>query len=156
MNSVSVNKTTLQWSLLLLRLGVFLVFAMWTLDKFINPGHAAVVFEKYYKIPGMSSAFTYAVGGVQVAIILLFASGTFRTWSYAAVTILHAVSTFSAYNQYLDPWTKPNLLFFAAFPMLAACLALWLLREHDNMLSIDAMRNPSVEPRLSTQDTITA
>ncbi len=32
-------------ALLLLRLSVFLVFLMWILDKFINPDHAAAIFD---------------------------------------------------------------------------------------------------------------
>jgi hypothetical protein len=32
-------------ALLLLRLSVFLVMFMWTLDKFLNPGHTAQVYS---------------------------------------------------------------------------------------------------------------
>jgi hypothetical protein len=45
------------------------------------------------------------------------------------VLLLHAVSTFSSYRQYLDPFN--NLLFFAAWPMLAACFTLYTLRDLD-------------------------
>lgn len=34
--------------LLLLRLSVFLVMLMWTLDKFVNPDHAAAIFQNFY------------------------------------------------------------------------------------------------------------
>jgi len=51
---------------------------------------------------------------------------------------MHTVSTLSSYAQYLDPFN--NLLFFAAWPMLAACVALFLLRGHDTLLSWDARR----------------
>jgi hypothetical protein len=37
-------------ALLALRLGVFIVMLMWTLDKFINPEHAALVFERFYRL----------------------------------------------------------------------------------------------------------
>ena len=48
----------LQLSLLLLRLTIFLVMFMWTIDKFVNPGHAAGIFENFYYIAGLSqSAF---------------------------------------------------------------------------------------------------
>ncbi len=40
----------------------------------------------------------------------------------------------------LDPLTDANLLFFAAWPMLAACIALFLLCEHDTLLSIGTLR----------------
>ena len=38
------------------------------------------------------------------------------------------------------PGAVGNLLFFAAWPMLAACLALYLLRDYDRLASIDARR----------------
>jgi hypothetical protein len=38
----------LQWSLLLLRLTVFLVMFMWTIDKFVNPGHAGTYWNPRY------------------------------------------------------------------------------------------------------------
>lgn len=118
-------------SLLLLRLGVFVVFLMWTLDKFVQPEHARQVFAFFYGLPGLSDVWLYGVGVLQMALVLLFGAGLFKTWTYGAVGILHAVSTFSSYPQYLSPFD--NLLFFAAWPMLAACIALFLLREHDTL-----------------------
>ena len=125
----------LQLSLLLLRLSVFLVMFMWTIDKFINPGHAAKVYEKFYYIAGMESVAMYAIGAVEMVVLLLFLAGYKKTYTYGAVLILHAVSTLSSFNQYLTPFAGPNLLFFAAWPMLAACFALFLLRDQDRMLS---------------------
>lgn len=52
-----------------------------------------------------------------------------RQYSYLAVLIMHALSTLSSFGRYLDPWTSPNLLFFAAWPMLAAIFALYYLRD---------------------------
>jgi len=135
-------KIRLALSLFLLRLGVGVVFVMWTVDKFVNPEHAAAVFDSFYRVPGLSEATAYAVGTVQMAIVLAFLAGAFRTLSYLAILLMHAVSTLMSYEKYLDPWTSPNLLFFAAFPMLAACAALWLLRRHDTMASVDARRRP--------------
>lgn len=43
-------------ALLLLRLGVFIVMIMWTLDKFINPQHSEAVFENFYGLGGLSDA----------------------------------------------------------------------------------------------------
>ena len=118
-------------SLLLLRLGIAIVFIMWTVDKFVNPAHAAAVFEKFYKIPSLSTTAAYVVGGLQMIIVLAFTAGYLRTWTYGFVLVLHAISTFSSWAKYIDPWTYPHLLFFAAIPMLSACVALWLLRDMD-------------------------
>jgi len=136
---VMVSKQKLAWCLLILRLGIATVFVMWTIDKFINPAHSAAVFEGFYKVSGLTSGLTYAIGVAQSVLILAFIAGLFRTYSYGAILILHTISTLSSYMKYIDPWTSPNLLFFAAIPMLSACILLWVLRTHD-AYTLDAWR----------------
>ena len=121
-------------SLLLLRLGVFLVITMWTLDKFFNPGHAAAIFEKFYAIGGMGEGIVIAIAVIEMVLLLLFVTGVKKTLTYGLVLLLHAGSTFSAFKQYLDPFD--HLLFFAAWPMLAACVALFMLREIDTCFTL--------------------
>lgn len=141
------------WSLLMIRAGIATVFFMWTIDKFINPGHAAAVFKKFYMIPSLSSVAAYVIGGVQMAIILAFLAGFLRTWSYGIVLTLHAISTFSSWGKYIDPWTYPNLLFFAAIPMLAACVGLWLMRDLDTYTVDGLLEKKSVISSRATADT---
>ncbi len=45
--------------------------------------------------------------------------------------LLHGLSTLAGFRQYLAPFQGPNLLFFAAWPALAGCIALYLLRDLD-------------------------
>ena len=123
-------------ALLLLRTGVFIVMAIWTIDKFVNPDHTARVFAAFYFIPGLSETAAYLVGVLQAALVLAFACGFARRLSYGAVLAMHAVSTLSSWGRYLDPWTTPNLLFFAAWPMLAALIALYLLRDADVLFTV--------------------
>ena len=52
---MSEHDQKLQLSLLFLRLTVFLVMFMWTINKFINPGDAEKVYEKFYYIAGLGS-----------------------------------------------------------------------------------------------------
>ena len=129
------HEKKLQLSLLFLRVTVFLVMFMWTIDKFVNPGHAAKVYESFYYIAGLESVVMYAIGAAEMVLLLLFLAGYKKTLTYGAVLILHAVSTLSSFNQYLAPFEGPNLLFFATWPMLAACFTLFLLRDQDRMLS---------------------
>ncbi len=132
--TVAVPRETLGWSLLLLRLGVFIVFLMWTLDKLVQPDHAAAIYENFYFIGGLSTGIFYLIGGVQMLIILAFVAGVFKKWTYGAILVFHAISTFSSWAQYLDAFN--NLLFFAAWPMLAACVALFLLRDFDTKCTV--------------------
>ena len=120
-------------SLLLLRLSVFLVMLMWTIDKILNPDHAAAVYEKFYFIGGVSPTLLLGIALAELALLLAFVAGIAKTYTYGAVLLLHAVSTLSSYQQYLNPFEGPNLLFFAAWPMLAACLALFWLRAEDRL-----------------------
>ncbi|WP_201550772.1 hypothetical protein [Psychrobacter fjordensis] len=118
-------------SLLLLRLGIFTVFLFWTLDKFINPDHAAGVMSKFYGMENMGDSIFYVMGAVQLILIILFVVGLFKTWTYGILLLAHAGSTFSTFALYLEPFD--NLLFFAAWPMLAACITLFLMRDWDTL-----------------------
>ncbi|MCO4755580.1 MAG: hypothetical protein KC478_13955 [Bacteriovoracaceae bacterium] len=129
-----MENKNLKVALLALRLGVFIVMFMWTLDKFINPAHSMAVWGKFYFLGGMSETIMYIAGGAQMIVVLMFLAGFAKRFSYAVILLLHSVSTFSAFAKYLEPWS--NLLFFAAWPMLAACLALFLLRDEDTLFNV--------------------
>ncbi len=133
-------------SLLSLRLGVFLVMLMWTLDKFINPAHSAKVFEGFYAMGGMGHGLLMALGILELLLLLLFLGGIWRRFSYGTVLLLHAISTFASFGKYLDPFN--NLLFFAAWPMLAACITLYLLRNWDT-LGVVGRRAPAETGRVA-------
>ena len=120
-------------ALFLLRLGVFIVMLMWTLDKFVNPEHAGVVYERFYMIGGMGATALLVIGLVELALIFGFLLGVKKTITYGAVLALHAISTLSSYQQYMG---FDNLLFFAALPMLAACYALFSLRDLDTKYTL--------------------
>ncbi len=116
-------------ALLLLRLSVFLVMFMWTMDKFLNPGHAAQVYTYFYRVGGLANGVFYAIGAGELLLLLAFLVGYQKRFTYGAVLVLHAMSTLAAFRQYLAPLS--NLLFFAAWPMLAGCFALYTLRDLD-------------------------
>ena len=128
------SKRNTQLSLFLLRVGVFIVMAMWSLDKLLAPDHAAAVFENFYYISGIGSEILLVIGLVQLAIEIAFVLGLWKFWTYGFVLVTHAISTLSSWQQYLDAFN--NMLFLAAIPMLAACIALFLLRKEDRMLTI--------------------
>lgn len=124
----------IRWSLLGLRLGVFLVMLMWTLDKFVQPEHSAKVFQGFYGLGGLSTEIFWVLGALELLLLAAFVTGSWKRWSYGLVLVLHGVSTLSPFKQYLDPFN--NLLFFAAWPMLAACVALYLLRDQDQQWTL--------------------
>ena len=96
------------------------------------------MFETFYQLPGVGSSVFAALGSAQLALTAAFAAGLAKRVTYGGVLALHAISTFSSYRQFLDPFG--HLLFFAAWPMLAACLALYLLRDHDTLGTVRGAR----------------
>lgn len=127
------EQNRIEWALFLLRLGVFIVMCAWTLDKFITPDHAAKVFESFYFIGGIGKEIMIFIGVAELLIILAFLAGLQKRFTYGFVMAIHGISTLSSWKQYT---IDINLLFFAAWPMLAACVALYLLRDLDNKFTI--------------------
>ena len=124
----------LSLSLLLLRLSLGLVMMVWAFDKILNPGHGAAVLEGFYGLPGTGEQLIRAIGIVQGVIVLGFVLGIAKTWTYGAVLLMHSVTTLVSWSAYLEP--LKNILFFAAWPMLAACITLFLLRHQDRIASL--------------------
>jgi len=127
-------------ALLVLRVTVFLVMLIWTIDKFVRPAHAMSVYEHFYFLRGLGPAIIYSIGVVEVALLIAFVMGFAPQLTYGLVLLIHAVSTFSSFRQYLHPFEGPNILFFAAWRMLGACFALYYLRDLDTVWSIRSRR----------------
>ncbi len=134
--------TRLEASLLLMRLAVAAFLLVWALDKVIAPDHAKAVFSHFYTVSDLSPQILVGLGFAQIGIIAAFAAGFARFWTYGAVLLMHAASTAATYTHLIRPWAEGSqLLFWAAVPVLAAIIALFLLRDWDRMLSIDAARS---------------
>ena len=127
-------------ALLVLRVTVFLVMLIWTIDKFVRPAHAAAVFEHFYFLHGLGAAIIYSVAVAELFLLVGFVIGFAPRLTYGLVLLLHAVSTVSSFRQYLHPYEGSNILFFAAWPMLGACFALYYLRDRDTIWSVCGRR----------------
>ncbi|WAJ71694.1 hypothetical protein [Catenovulum adriaticum] len=138
-NSTQISQQqvkSIQISLFALRLGVFIVMFVWMIDKFINPSHNIAIFKSFYAIDGLSISLTYVIGIVQAILVFSFLAGFKKRISYGLIFILHGASTLFSFPRYLEPFD--NMLFFAAWPMWAACFALYLLRDLDTLFTVRA------------------
>lgn len=129
--------TKLRFSLLFMRASVLLVMLMWTVDKFVNPSHAAKILDKFYAISGVGTQIVVAMAIAELILLAMFFLGIKKTFSYGLVLALHGASTLSSFGQYFTPFEGNHLLFFAAWPMLAACVMLFLFRDEDRLLQVD-------------------
>ncbi|KTD23082.1 hypothetical protein [Legionella israelensis] len=129
-------------SLFSMRITVFIVMLMWTVDKLVRPEHASTVYETFYGLSGIMGHMMQAVGVLELILILGFLLGLFKSITYLLVLIFHTISAFSTIGAYFTPFTGNHLLFFAALPMWAACLSLYLLRDKDTLLSLSKNIHP--------------
>ncbi|HPF45478.1 MAG: hypothetical protein KDF58_01950 [Alphaproteobacteria bacterium] len=129
---LSSQRRNIEISLLLIRLTVFLVMLVWTIDKFTNPGHGARILESFYFIEGAGETIVMMMGAIEIVLIFAFVAGLWKKYTYGIILILHGLTTFASWKQYLEM----NLLFYAAWPMLAACITLYLLRDLDVKFSL--------------------
>ncbi|MEO1207355.1 MAG: hypothetical protein AAFV45_13600 [Pseudomonadota bacterium] len=125
----------IQVSLLIMRWSIAAFLLVWGFDKILASDRAVSTFSKFYM--QMSDTTIIAVLGIaQIVLILAFALGAFKTLTYGAITVMHAVSTFASWERYLAPFDRPNILFFAAILVLGALIALFIMRRRDTLLII--------------------
>jgi len=123
-----------------LRIGMFLFMLVWTLEKLIEPAAYQGIFLNFY---GLDLGVTpvYALGILQLAVLMAFVSGAFKTASYGLVLAMNLISLLVSYRQILDPYDGANQLFVASIPVAAASLVLFLLRDRDTWLTVARQTN---------------
>ncbi|MEL7028166.1 MAG: DoxX protein, partial [Pseudomonadota bacterium] len=118
------STATLRVSLLVMRLTMAAFFVPWVAAKLLTPPTTQAIFATFYFVPELPLAASYALGGAQALIVLLFALGLFKLFSYGAMLLMHAASTLSTWERLITPSVEHNILFWAAVPALGAMIAL--------------------------------
>ncbi len=112
-------------------LGIFLL--QWSVEKFIVPDAAIRIAQTFYGVI-LPQGATLVLGVPELLLALALLIGVFRRWTYGIACLIHAVSVAVTWRQLLDPYGLAkigNHLFVAGVPVLAAFLALYLLRDWD-------------------------
>ena len=137
------DERKLQVSLAIIRISTAIFFLVWSLRKIIQPESTQKIFSKFYMME-VSPIFSYGVGILQTLFVIAFLVGLFKTWTYGAILGMHIVSVLSTYKQLFNPYESPNTLFWAAVPALGGLIALFLLRDKDEFLTVKMGRHLSV------------
>ena len=127
----------IQVSLAIIRISTAIFFLIWSLRKLIQPESTQKIFSNFYFME-VPLAFSYVAGVIQTLIILAFLVGLFKTWTYGALLGMHIVSVLSTSQRLLNPYESPNTLFWAAVPALGGLIALFLLRDKDEWLTVNS------------------
>ena len=118
-----------------LRIGLAILFLIWALDKLLKVEHGQAVFGAFYGQEGISTTIVYALGALQLLLVLAFAAGAFKTVTYGALLLMHLATTIVSLKLHADPFGTPNILFWANWPILGGLIALFLMRKYNTMFS---------------------
>lgn len=128
-----MTDTSVPRAILVLRIGLAIFFLQWGLEKFIVPESTIGIWQFFYGV-AINSLASYVFGAFEIALAICLLLGLSKTLTYAAATIIHAVTVLVSWRPLLDPWGDPvNHLFVASVPVLGACIALFMLRDEDTL-----------------------
>lgn len=138
---VSAQSLALALAVLRISLGLFLL--LWALEKFFIPQTTVGIWQAFYLV-NIGPGIPYLIGAAETVLAVAITVGFWRRASYGLGLLLHAVSVLATWKQLFDPWGllsggRPNHLFLAGVPVLAAFVALYLLRDAD-IYTVDGRR----------------
>lgn len=134
---------TLALALAILRISLGAFLLVWALEKFAVPQGTVGIWKSFYLI-SIGPSLPYLIGALEVVLAVAIIVGFLRTWSYGLGLAFHGISVASTWKQLIDPWglylfERPQHLFLAGVPVLAAFVTLYLLREWD-VWTVDGKR----------------
>ncbi len=127
--------------LLILRLTLGGFLFLWAIEKFIIPGKVIKLYEKFFFGIIDDITMTYVVGAVLTIMSVAFIIGVYKRWVYLYGFAIHAITVIFTWYRIVDPYGlmekgdlfrgKPEHLFLASVPVLAAFWALYVMRDSD-------------------------
>ena len=132
----------LEMGLFLVRVTIAIFMLVWAVDKIVNVQHAQGVLGNFYGWKNASAQILMVVGIAQTIILLMYAAGMYKFWTYGAVMLMHASSTIVGLPRMIPPYGPgSSMTFWAAVPVLAAMFVLFRLRERDRLFTAGSIAN---------------
>lgn len=141
----------LEVSLFIIRITAAIFLGLWATLKFHHPSWTQNIFKGSYRLESfgletLPPEVSYLLGSVQILIVLAFALGLWRTWAYGLMMLMSAAGVLGSLGSYVGfndagelvaNYAKyPRNLMLTAIPTLGALVALFILRDSDNFLSL--------------------
>ncbi len=129
-------------ALLVIRVTAAIFLGLWATLKFHRPEWQRNIFEGSYNISffTVTDNLSYFLGGIQIIIVLAFVSGFMRTYTYGLVMLMSAAGVIGSLGSFLTYYNYPKNLLLTSIPTLGALIALFILRDMDNLFSMSAKK----------------
>lgn len=127
--------------LALCRFGVFIVFFVWTLAKFIHPQHGVNIMSGHYRVAGVTEMTIHLFGAFEMVLVFALLLGFWKRWTrlFFLGISLYSVMTprvLNGYKIFFSQQTEPQILLFPGFAMLACAIAIYWMRDYDTRFSL--------------------
>lgn len=134
-NTSAPPARTLALALAILRISLGGFLLIWALEKFAVPQGTVGIWKAFYLVE-IGPTLPYIIGALETVLAIAIIVGLWRKWSYGLGLGFHTISVVSTWKQLIDPWglylfERPQHLFLAGVPVLAAFVTLYLLRDWD-------------------------
>ncbi len=129
-------------ALLIIRVTAAIFLGLWATLKFHHPEWQRNIFEGAYKVSffTVTDNLSYFLGGLQLIVVLAFVTGFMRTWSYGLMMLMSAAGVIGSIGSFMTYFNYPKNLMLTSIPTLGALIALFILRDMDNLFSLSARR----------------
>ncbi len=137
------ERRKIEVSLLIIRLSAAIFLGLWATLKFWRPEWTQNIFRGAYNIGfvEITPAIAYSLGVLQLAIVLAFAIGFQRFWTYGLMMLMSAAGVLGSLDAFGSYWNYPKNLMLTSIPTLGALTALFILRDLDNLWSVSARKS---------------
>lgn len=136
------NERRIEVALLIIRITAAIFLGLWATLKFHHPEWQRNIFEGAYNISffTVTDNLSYFLGAVQIIIVLAFVSGFLRTWTYGLMMLMSAAGVIGSLGSYMVYYNYPKNLMLTSIPTLGALVALFILRDMDNLFSLSGRK----------------
>jgi len=136
-----MNTNRIGVALFIMRITAAIFLGLWATLKFHRPEWAENIWKGAYKfehlgLENLSVEVSYGMGVIQLAIVFAFALGLWRFWTYGLMMLMSAAGVIGSLESFLTYFNYPRNLMLTSIPTLGALIALFLLRDLDNFLSV--------------------
>jgi len=129
-------------ALLIMRLSAAIFLGLWATLKFHHPEWTQNIFKGAYRIEffEVTNAMAYTFGILQLMIVVAFAIGLWRFWTYGLMMLMSAAGVIGSLGSFAAYMNYPKNLMLTSIPTLGALIALFILRDLDNLLSMSGRK----------------
>ena len=134
----------LEIGLFVMRLSLSIFFLALIIQKLVTTQATQEIFAGFYPFE-IPIAASYPLLFIAAFLIIAFLTGFYKTLSYGALLGMQLVSVASMSHLMFESNKPSYILFWGSIPLIGTLITLFLLRDNDNLLTVNQTGNNQLE-----------